>query len=89
MLYKFGITFYNLQFMITSKTERAITIRVNGTEQHVPKGMTLTQLIELFKLKKKAVALELNHQVIDRSAYETRQLYNNDTVEIVQFVGGG
>ena len=75
--------------MITIKTEKAVTIWVNGAKRHVPEGMTLDQLIELFKLNKKAVVLELNHKVMDRNVYGTCQLKENDTVEIVHFVGGG
>jgi len=33
--------------------------------------------------------LELNHKVIDRTAYQAARLRENDTVEIVHFVGGG
>lgn len=66
-----------------------MTIRVNGSKQEVPKGTTLEELIELFQLKKKSVILELNHKVVERNTYAMAQLNENDTVEIVHFVGGG
>lgn len=66
-----------------------MTIRVNGEKREVPKGTTLEELIELFRLKKKSVVLELNQKVVERSTYRVAQLKENDTVEIVHFVGGG
>ncbi|MBI4372154.1 MAG: sulfur carrier protein ThiS [Candidatus Omnitrophica bacterium] len=64
-------------------------ICINGASREVPGGTTLEKLIELFGLKKRSVALELNQKVIDRSIYSNVALNENDTVEIVQFVGGG
>ena len=66
-----------------------MTIRVNGSKHEVPQGTTLEELIELFKLKKKSIVLELNHKVVDRNAYRAAPLKENDTIEIVHFVGGG
>ena len=66
-----------------------MTIRINGSKREVSNGMTLEGLVELFQLKKKSVVLELNHKVVDRNAYATAQLKENDTIEIVHFVGGG
>ena len=66
-----------------------MNIRVNGSNREVPSGTTLEKLVEVFQLKKKSIVLELNHKVIDRNAYQAAQLRENDTVEIVHFVGGG
>ena len=66
-----------------------MTIRVNGVGREVRQGVTLDELIGLYQLKDRAIVLELNHKVVDRKAYTTSQLKENDTVEIVQFVGGG
>ncbi len=66
-----------------------MTIQINGSKREVNRGITLEGLAELFQLKKKAVVLELNRKVVDRNAYATTQLQENDTVEIVHFVGGG
>ena len=68
---------------------KSVTIRVNGAKREVPDGTTLEKLVELFQLKKKSIVLELNHQVIDRNTYSTAQIKEDDTVEIVHFVGGG
>lgn len=64
-------------------------ICVNGTNQEIPNGSTLADLIELFQLKKKSIALELNRKVVDRTKFADTRLQDRDTVEIVHFVGGG
>lgn len=64
-------------------------ICVNGTNQEIPNGSTLADLMELFQLKKKSIALELNRKVVDRTKFADTGLRDRDTVEIVHFVGGG
>ena len=64
-------------------------ICVNGTKREIPKGTTLQELINHFKVSKKAVVLELNRKVVGRNSFSTTQLKEDDTIEIVHFVGGG
>ena len=66
-----------------------MTVCVNGMKREVAKGTTLQELIELFKVNQKSVVLELNREVVDRSSFSATRLEEDDTVEIVQFVGGG
>ena len=66
-----------------------INVLINGSRQAVPFGTTLEDLILKFKLQKKSVAIEYNHQVADRTTYAAIQLNEADQVEIVHFVGGG
>ena len=66
-----------------------MNICVNGGKREVPLGITLQKLIELFKINGKSTVLELNRKVIDRNSYSATQLKEDDTVEIVHFVGGG
>ena len=66
-----------------------VTVCINGTKREVPNGTTLEELMNLFKLTKKSVVLELNRSVVDRNIYSATRLKQNDTVEIVHFVGGG
>jgi len=66
-----------------------MTIWVNGNKREVPQGITAEELIEQFKLRKKSVVFELNHKVLDRESFAAIRLKENDTVELVHFVGGG
>lgn len=50
---------------------------------------TLTRLIGHFNLSPQRVAVELNGNLINRSVYADTHLRDNDTVEIIHYVGGG
>ena len=64
-----------------------IAIQVNGLKQDVPYGTTLEHLVSLFHLQKKSVAIERNRQVVEKTAYASSQLKENDQMEIVHCVG--
>lgn len=66
-----------------------MTVWINGKQENVPEGMTLRDLMERFHLNEKTVVVELNRTVIDRGSYSRTSLSQNDTLEIVHFVGGG
>ena len=66
-----------------------MTICLNGEKHEVPEGVTLQGMVQTLELTKKSVVVELNRKVIAKSELPTTKLHENDTVEIVQFVGGG
>lgn len=70
-------------------TADSIEIVVNGTTHHVPRGCTVTHLLTLLDLDPARVAIELNRTIVRRPSWETTALAGADTLEIVQFVGGG
>jgi len=51
--------------------------------------MSLSQFLQNAGLNTKGVVLELNRKIVDRSTYETTLLSDDDSLEIVHFVGGG
>ena len=64
-------------------------IQVNGEPQEVSDGLKLSELISDLKVRADQIAVELNRQVLKRSAWEQTILQPNDRIEIVHFVGGG
>ena len=66
-----------------------MTVWVNGNKQILPDGTTLSELIRHLHLNEKSVAVELNRKVVDKYSYSTTRASENDTLEIVHFVGGG
>ena len=66
-----------------------MNIVVNGKETAVEQGTTVTALIAQYKLSPKTVIVELRGDVMKREAFDTTVLTPGDTVELVQFVGGG
>ena len=72
-----------------SEGEVFLRIQVNGEPQDVEDGTTLFELISSLKLKPEQIAVELNRTVVRRAEWSARVLSDGDTLEIVQFVGGG
>lgn len=64
-------------------------LTVNGDSRTVPHGCTVQGLVELLRLPKGPVAVEVNRQVIRRAEHASVELSEGDVVEIVHFVGGG
>ena len=66
-----------------------ITLQINGRRVELDGPTTLLTYLERLGVSARAVAVELNGVIIDRSAYEEAQLDDGDIVEIVRMVGGG
>jgi sulfur carrier protein len=75
--------------MSSSTTASDLSVTVNGQTRIVPTGLTVTGLLEMLEVTTRHVAVELNGQVVPRSAHATRSLASGDQLEIVTLVGGG
>ena len=64
-------------------------IHVNGEPRDIEEGLSLSQFVATLSLKPDQIAVELNHTVVRRAAWEETLLKADDKVEIVHFVGGG
>ena len=66
-----------------------INILLNGENHEVPAEIDLDQLLELFLLPKKRVAIEINNNVLRQSEWSKTNIKDSDKIEVVHFVGGG
>lgn len=64
-------------------------ISVNGKQQIVEEGTTVRELLNRMRVDSRKVAVELNLEIVAKSAYDRTQLEEEDQVEIVHFIGGG
>jgi sulfur carrier protein len=64
-------------------------IAVNGTEQQVPEGTTLKELIRSLKLDGAPCAAEVNKSLVPRRQQDACTLQEGDRIELVTLVGGG
>jgi sulfur carrier protein len=64
-------------------------LTINGTPRDVPDDLTVRDLVLHLGLGAGPVAVELNREIVPRADHGTRKVASGDTVEIVQFVGGG
>jgi sulfur carrier protein len=62
---------------------------VNGAALDLPDGASVSNLIERMQLSGKRLAVEVNGEIVTRSAHADTQLREADRVEIVQAIGGG
>jgi len=64
-------------------------IQVNGETREVPEGCTAEQLVALLELTGRRLAMEVNLELVPRSAFASHRLQPGDRVEIVHAIGGG
>ena len=66
-----------------------MTIRLNGDPFEISGPMTIEALLAQLDIHPRRVAVEHNLDIIKRERYATTTVNEGDTVEIVNFVGGG
>ena len=66
-----------------------MAITVNGKVTDEVEGVTVEALLTHLNVPRDFTAVSLNGEVVRKNAYATRQLRDNDKVEIVRPVGGG
>lgn len=64
-------------------------MRVNGKEIKLDNEYTVGEYLEANGFQRSRVAVELNEEILSKSAYDTTMLCDTDRLEIVQFMGGG
>jgi sulfur carrier protein len=64
-------------------------IQLNGEEYTIEGDTSLPALLERVKMRRGRVAVEINRAVIPRAQYDEVRLKAGDTVEVINFVGGG
>ncbi len=66
-----------------------MNIIVNGESQSLEAGASLGLLLDRLGLIGKRIAVEVNRDIVPRSDYDKFKLSDNDTIEIVNAIGGG
>ena len=64
-------------------------IRLNGDPFETEGPLTVLQLLERLQIDPRRVAVEHNLAILKRDRYATSTIGDGDSVEIVNFVGGG
>lgn len=67
----------------------SMQIILNGESATIAAGSTVAGLLQQLELQDRRVAVELNQDIVVRSAHETTKLQAGDRVEIVHAIGGG
>lgn len=63
-------------------------VKINGDEKNVV-GKTIAEYLTESGYDTKRVAVELNGDILPKAQYDSTVLQDDDSVEVVSFVGGG
>jgi thiamine biosynthesis protein ThiS len=66
-----------------------LQITLNGDTHEVAAPLTVTELLALLSIDARRVAVEHNLAVLKRHTFDTTLVREGDSIEIVNFVGGG
>ncbi|MCI5045892.1 MAG: sulfur carrier protein ThiS [Aquisalinus sp.] len=75
--------------MTEAQTLATIQVSVNGKNREISDGCSVSALLTALELKPVKIAIELNREIVPKSAFDSTVLKSGDQLEIVQFVGGG
>lgn len=64
-------------------------IQLNGEPYQLPAGESVADLLVRLDLTGRRLAVELNRDIVPRSAHATTELSEGDHVEVVHAIGGG
>ena len=65
-------------------------ITVNGKSSEVAGEVTINELLEIEDVESPdMVSVQLNGEIVERSAFETSKITEGDKVEFLYFMGGG
>tara|TARA_Y200000002_G_scaffold376907_1_gene381526 strand:+ start:342 stop:548 length:207 start_codon:yes stop_codon:yes gene_type:complete len=63
---------------------------INGENQTFSSPIkTIKELLERLNISEKGRIIELNNKIIKKENFSTVTLKNKDSIEIIQFMGGG
>lgn len=65
------------------------TVIINGVARPLGDAKTIAELFEVLRVSAVKKAVEKNGEIIPATAWTTTVLTAGDTLEIIQFVGGG
>jgi sulfur carrier protein len=66
-----------------------LRVKVNGKDYDIPEGLTVSSMLDFFKINKNFVAVERNKEIVKKNDWENTKVFEGDVFEIVTFVGGG
>ncbi len=64
-------------------------MKVNGKEMNLKNGITIDELLSEIKFNKERVVVEVDGVIVSKDDFKFFKLTENNTIEVVSFVGGG
>ena len=67
----------------------SIKIKLNGKEQEVQSGLSVSDLLLKWKIRPELVTVEVNENILQKLDYDGVEIKEADNVEFVFYMGGG
>ena len=64
-------------------------LTINGNLSEFPDGTGINAILDHYQVNPEGVVIELNSNIIKRHEWQSVSIKNNDTLELITFVGGG
>ena len=71
------------------KKIKKINIKLNGKKTNVDDQISLNKILKNFNIPTNKVAIELNKEIVNKKKLSSIKIRNNDSIEIVHFIGCG
>jgi thiamine biosynthesis protein ThiS len=71
------------------KKIKKINIKLNGKKTNVDDQISLNKILKNLNIPTNKVAIELNKEIVNKKKLSSIKIRNNDSIEIVHFIGGG
>lgn len=62
---------------------------VNGEEKEFENASSISEIIKVLKIEDKVMAAAVNMSIVKKENWEDFKLKENDSLELLNFVGGG
>ena len=66
-----------------------IKIQLNGKEQEIQSGLTISDILLKWKIRPELVTVEVNETILQKLDYDDTAIKEGDNVEFVFYMGGG
>ena len=66
-----------------------MNIKLNGKEQELKDGLTVSDLLLKWKVRPELVTVEVNETILQKLDYDATKIKEGDNVEFVFYMGGG
>lgn len=71
------------------KIGKNMNVKVNGEIREFSQGTTLLAVIQSLGLESKVMAAAVNMEIVKQDVWDKAELNDGDTIELLDFVGGG
>ena len=66
-----------------------INVTINGAQTSIQSNTSIRNIIKSYSLNPNSIIVEINETIIEKKHYNTTILNENDSVELIRYIGGG